>query len=619
MTLRRLLTPAKGRAKRLIYNERRGRKVDEMTPWARAAIDLRFLTGLYRTLRRVRPIKRDSPRLACDDLEAAVDKYGARTAIEFEGQSLTYAEFDALANRYAHWAVACGLRRGDTVALFAQNCPDYVAVWHGLSKVGVVTALVNHQLAGAALVHSLHICNASHIIADAETSATFSAVKDQLQHPIRSWVLGADLAIALQDASTLRPDRATMRAGLTAKDVALYLFTSGTTGLPKAAKVTHVRALLYMHGFAGATAARPSDRFYNCLPLYHATGGLCAMGAALLTGGCVVLRRRFSASQFWPDIVAQKCTVFAYIGELCRYLINLPVQPDEQRHSLRLAFGNGLRPDVWEQMEARFKIPRILEFYGSTEGNVSLMNLDGKTGAIGRVPPYLKRAFNVKLVQFDMTTQAPVRDAQGRLIPCKPGEIGEMLGRIGGDARSDYVGYADKTASDRKVVRNAFTDGDAWFLTGDLLRQDEQGYFYFVDRVGDTFRWKSENVSTTEVEERLADMPGVSEANVYGVLVPGADGRAGMAALVVEHPFDLAAFQGAVQTALPAYAQPVFLRLQSHMDTTGTFKRRKMDVAVEGFDPDKVHDPLFVKLPQGGYTPIDAVLYRRIQSGEVRL
>ena len=602
-----------------------------MTFWTRAASEATFLSGLYRTLRRVHSIKRDSPRLACDDLEAAVDTYPERTAIEFEGASLTYAEFDALANRYAHWALGCGLKRGDTVALFAQNCADYVAIWFGLSKVGVVTALVNFQLAGAALAHSLNICAASHVIADAESIATIGAIRDQLQHPIRSWVLGAgagrseaqvnvgDLGTALKGVSSLRPDRAAMRSGMVAKDTALYLFTSGTTGLPKAAKVTHVRVLLYMHGFAGAANAKPTDRIYNCLPLYHATGGLCAVGAALLTGGCLVLRRRFSASQFWPDIVAQKCTIFVYIGELCRYLVNLAPQPDESRHRLRLAFGNGLRLDVWEQMEQRFKIPHVLEFYGSTEGNVSLMNLDGKTGAVGRVPPYLQSAFNVRLVQFDMTAQAPVRDAQGRLILCKPGEVGELIGKIGGDARSDYVGYADKTATDRKVMHDAFVDGDAWFLTGDLLRQDAQGYFYFIDRVGDTFRWKGENVSTTEVEEGLSNIVGVNEANVYGVLVPGADGRAGMAALVVDERFDLAAFQAAVQASLPSYAQPVFLRLQPHMDTTGTFKRRKVDVAAEGFDPAVVQQPLFVRLPQGGYQPIDAALYRRIQNGEVRL
>ncbi len=606
-----------------------------MTFWARAAREASFITGLYRTLSRVRGIRRDSPRLACDDLEAAVDRYGGRPAIEFEGRSLTYAEFDALANRYAHWASACGLTRGDAVALFAHNCADYIAIWFGLSKIGVVTALVNHQLAGAALAHALNICNASHVIADGETIATISAMGDQLQRPIKTWMLGTgddrigsipnaaeanagDLGAALEGLSSLRPDRA-VRSGVLAKDVALYLFTSGTTGLPKAAKVTHVRVLLYMHGFAGATDAKPSDRLYNCLPLYHATGGLCATGAALLTGGCMVLRRRFSSSQFWPEIVAQKCTIFVYIGELCRYLVNLPVQPDETRHRLRLAFGNGLRPDVWERMEQRFKIPRVIEFYGSTEGNVSLMNLDGKMGAVGRVPSYLRFAFNVRLVRFDPTSQAPARDAEGRLIPCKPGEIGEMIGKIGGDARSDYVGYADKTASERKVVHDAFAAGDAWFLTGDLLRQDEGGYFYFVDRVGDTFRWKGENVSTTEVEERLSDIDSVREANVYGVVVPDADGRAGMAALVVDARFDLAVFQAAVQATLPAFAQPVFLRLQPHMDTTGTFKRRKMDVAAEGFDPGVVKDPLFVKLPQGGYQPIDAALYRQIQSGALRL
>jgi fatty-acyl-CoA synthase len=602
-----------------------------MSLWARAAIELKFLSGTYRTLRRIGRITRESPQLACDDLEAAVDKYADRTAIEFEGRSLTYAQFDAIANRYAHWALGLGLKRGDTVALFAQNSLDYSATWYGLSKVGVITALINHQLTGAALVHSLHICNALHVIADAETAPAFAAVTGQLQTPIRPWLLGerppgdggpdseGELDQALRSASSLRPDRATARSGMVAKDVALYLFTSGTTGLPKAAKVTHVRVLLYMHAFAAATNSKPSDRFYNCLPLYHATGGLCAMGAALLTGGCVVLRRRFSATQFWPDVVAQKCTIFVYIGELCRYLVNLPVQPAETQHRLRLAFGNGLRPDVWEQMAQRFKIPHILEFYGSTEGNVSLLNLDGKVGAIGRIPNYLRSRFNARLVQFDMDTQTPKRNAQGGLTPCKPGEVGEMIGKIGGDARSDYVGYADKTATNRKVVNDAFVKGDSWFLTGDLMRQDREGYLYFIDRVGDTFRWKGENVSTNEVEERLSEISSVLEANVYGVRAPGTDGRAGMAALVVDDRFDLAAFQAAVQATLPAYAQPVFLRLQQHMDTTGTFKRRKTDVAAEGFDPAAVHDPLFVKLPQSGYQPIDAALHRRIQSGEVRL
>jgi fatty-acyl-CoA synthase len=588
---------------------------------ARVLREVRYIRGVVRTLKRIQGVGVNSPQLACDDIENAVDKFSGRPALMFEGASLTYGEFDALANRYAHWAKAAGLKRGDTVALLAHNSLDYPAIWYGLSKVGVVTALLNNQLSGAPLAHSLTISQAAHVIVDADTAPAFAAVRNQLAADMTQWRLGAegDLATALKTASDARPDRATERADLTGKDICLYLFTSGTTGLPKAAKVTHMRVQTYMRAFAAGADVKPSDRIYICLPLYHATGGMCAIGAGVLSGASAVIKRKFSASQFWPDIVAHQCTVFAYIGELCRYLVNQTPQPAESRHRVRLAFGNGLRPDVWEKMEARFKIPMILEFYGSTEGNVSILNLDGKTGAVGRVAPYLRSRFNVKLVKFDMETQAPVRNAEGRLIECKPDEVGEAIGKISADPRSNFVGYADKTATNRKVVHDAFAPGDAWFLTGDLLRQDKDGYFYFIDRVGDTFRWKGENVSTLEVEERLSELADVAEANVYGVRAPGADGRAGMAALVVETGFDLAAFQAGVEAALPGYAQPVFLRLQGQMETTGTFKRRKVDVAAEGFDPAKIADPLFVKLPGQGYTPIDSELHARLAAGEVRL
>jgi len=588
---------------------------------ARVLREVRYISGVFRTLKRIQGVGVNSPQLACDDIEDAVDKFSSRPALIFEGASLTYGEFDALANRYAHWAKAAGLKRGDTVALFAQNSLDYPAIWYGLSKVGVVTALLNNQLSGAALAHSLTISQAAHVIVDADTAPAFDAVYGQLAADPKYWKLGGEgeLALALKTASVARPDRAIERAGLTGKDTCLYLFTSGTTGMPKAAKVTHMRVQMYMRAFAAGANVKPSDRIYICLPLYHATGGMCAIGAGVLSGASAVIKRKFSASQFWPDIVEHQCTVFAYIGELCRYLVNQTPQPAEARHRIRLAFGNGLRPDVWEKMEARFKIPMILEFYGSTEGNVSILNLDGKTGAVGRVAPYLRSQFNVKLVKFDMETQTPVRNAEGRLIECKPDEVGEAIGKINADPRSNFVGYADKTATNRKVVHDAFAPGDAWFLTGDLLRQDRDGYFYFIDRVGDTFRWKGENVSTLEVEERLSELADVAEANVYGVQAPGADGRAGMAALVVETGFDLAAFQAGVEAALPSYAQPVFLRLQGQMETTGTFKRRKVDVAAEGFDPAKIADPLFVKLPGQGYTPIDSELHARLAAGEVRL
>ena len=581
--------------------------------------------ALLRTLRRLKGITPESPWLLCDDLEAAVDKHPQRTAITFEGKSLTYAQLDAMANRFAHWATGRGIKKGDTVALFMPNRIEYVAIWYGLSKVGVATALINNNQTGPALCHSLKISGAAHVIADVETAPHFEAVREDLGRKMTEWIVGGgapradrDLDQALKGVSSLRPTRETARYGLTAKDVALYIYTSGTTGLPKAAKVTHSRVETYMRGFAGSTGSGPLDRIYCCLPLYHATGGLCAVGAALLNGGTLVLKKKFSASQFWDDIAEHRCTMFVYIGELCRYLVNQPEHAAE-RTPLKMAFGNGLRGDVWERMNQRFKIAEILEFYGSTEGNVSLFNFDGKVGAIGRIPKYLRKRFNIKLVRFDVETEQPERNAQGFCIECKPGEIGEAIGAIGEDPRTNFTGYADKAATEKKVLRGAFAAGDAWFRTGDLMKQDEEGYFYFVDRVGDTFRWKGENVSTGEVSERLSEIPGVKEVNVYGVAVPGTDGRAGMVSLVAEPDFDLAIFQARSEAVLAPYAQPLFLRLQPEIETTGTFKYRKVDMVEDGFDPARVKEPLYFKEPGVGYVPLDAAMAARIAAGEFKL
>jgi fatty-acyl-CoA synthase len=311
--------------------------------------------------------------------------------------------------------------------------------------------------------------------------------------------------------------------------------------------------------------------------------------------------------------------MFVYIGELCRYLVNQPEQPGEQTHKIRLAFGNGLRPEIWETVTTRFRIPEILEFYGSTEGNVSLFNLDGQPGAIGRIPAYARAWFNVRVARFDVDSGGVVRDADGRGIEVRPGEIGECLGEIHRGARTEFTGYADKKASDSKILRDLFKPGDAWFATGDLMRQDAAGYFYFVDRIGDTFRWKGENVSTGEVEEALARLPGVREASVYGVKVGDLDGRAGMASLVVEPGFDISGMAAQVDAALPAFARPVFVRLQPELAVTGTFKHRKIDMVAEGFDPEHVKDALYVRDGDKGYTPITPAVAAEIAGGEMRL
>jgi fatty-acyl-CoA synthase len=362
---------------------------------------------------------------------------------------------------------------------------------------------------------------------------------------------------------------------------------------------------------------------YDCLPMYHTTGGVVATGALLHSGGSVVIRERFSASEFWDDIVRFDCTLFQYIGELCRYLVNSPRSANETRHRLRLACGNGLRPDLWETFKTRFRIPQILEFYGATEGNVNIFNFEGRPGAVGRVPWFVAHRFPIAVVRFDVERQQPVRGADGFCIRCAPGEAGEVIGRILNDPSKPgnrFEGYAANAQNENKILRNAFHKDDAWFRTGDLMRKDAKGYFYFVDRVGDTFRWKGENVSTTEVAEALNTFPGVRDANVYGVTIPGRDGRAGMAAIVTDGACDLAGLHAHLSARLPEYARPLFLRLQREIDVTGTFKQRKVNLVSEGFDPAMTDDPIFFNDPVARrFVPLDAALRAHILSGEVRL
>jgi fatty-acyl-CoA synthase len=337
----------------------------------------------------------------------------------------------------------------------------------------------------------------------------------------------------------------------------------------------------------------------------------------------VVIRERFSAQQFWTDVLRWDCTLFQYIGELCRYLLHTEPSPRETAHRIRMCCGNGLRPDVWRDFQSRFRIPRILEFYAATEGNVSLFNVEGKPGAVGRIPPFLGHRFPATLVKFDVAQNAPVRDAEGFCVRCRPNEVGEAIGKILPDPShlgSRFEGYTDKEASEEKILRHVFETGDTWFRTGDLMRKDEEGYFYFVDRIGDTFRWKGENVATAEVAETICAFPAVRAAIVYGVAVPGTDGRAGMAVLVTDAALDLAAFRTHLVNRLPAYARPLFLRIRRDMAMTATFKHTKNDFQREGYDPAATTDPIYVNDPdRQAFVRLDRALYERIQGGACRL
>jgi fatty-acyl-CoA synthase len=560
-------------------------------------------------------------------VEATVDRVGERPAFRFEGAEWSYAQFDARCNQFAHWAIGQGLARGDVVALVLTNRPDYVAAWVGFAKVGVVSALINTNLTGGPLAHCVRVAGAKAVIVGADTLEAYQGVADQIEARPALWCVDGcgkagvhNLAAALASQSEQRPDAA-VRAGMTGADLAMFVYTSGTTGAPKAARMPHWRVMGMMRAFIGGGRGVSSDRVYITLPLYHGTGGLCGVGFALQTGGCVILRKKFSASQFWEEAVREQATVFFYIGELCRYLINQPKSPYETQHSIRLAVGNGLRPDVWQEFQPRFKIRKILEFYGSTEGNVSFLNFDGKPGAVGRIPSYLKKKLNVRVVKFDVETETPVRGADGLCIEADPDEVGEAIGEIRTDeARFRFEGYSgDPKQTEKKIMRDVFEKGDAWFRTGDLMRQDKDGYFYFIDRIGDTFRWKGENVSTNEVGDVIAQFEGVIEANVYGVKVGNLDGRAGMAALTLADGTAVDALRDLIHASLPAYARPLFVRLQRQIETTGTFKYRKVDLVEVGFDPGKTDDPLFFDHPESGrYVPVTAQLHKEIVAGAFR-
>lgn len=536
--------------------------------------------------------------------------------------SFSYRQLAERIDRYAAWTLAQGINPGDTVALLMPNQPDYLAAWLGITKVGGVAALINTNLVGAALAHCLDVAQPKHIIVAAELKTAFDGARPHLKSSPRLWVHGdrsdnSAIEAALAAAPPAQHDRT-----VSVDDLALLIYTSGTTGLPKAARVSHRRVMSWAGWFAGLTGATPDDRMYNCLPLYHSVGGVVATGSMLFAGGSVVIAEKFSARRFWDDIVRHDCTLFQYIGELCRYLLQAPASTLETQHRLRLACGNGLRGDVWEAFQQRFGIPRILEFYASTEGNFSLYNVEGEPGAIGRIPSFLAHRFPAAIVKFDHDSGLPLRGDDGLCIRCTRGEAGEAIGRIGDADRGGgrFEGYTSNADSDKKVLRDVFAKGDAWFRTGDLMILDAKGFFRFVDRIGDTYRWKGENVAAGEVTEVIAAAPGVIDASVYGVEVPHQDGRAGMAAIVVADDFDLAALYQHLAAALPTYARPLFIRIRAALDFTGTFKQAKQDLVRDGFDPRRIADPLYVAdAAANRYVTLDPELYDRIANAEVRV
>lgn len=542
--------------------------------------------------------------------------------------SWTFREWDDEANRYANWALAQGLQPGDRVAVMLTNRPEFLFAVFGFAKVGVVSALINYNLTGNPLKHSLALADASFVLIGDDTLPNLETVLSDLQTPVWS-VDGAapgldvvlDVRPSLAEAPTSRPSKEG-RAGITEHDVAVYIYTSGTTGNPKAVEITHTRMTRLAGVFAAMAPLQEDDRMYVVLPLYHTAGLLCGVGASWYSGAAVILRPKFSRSEFWDDCREYGITVFQYIGELCRYLVTSEPQENDRAHNIRYIIGNGLRPDVWPKFVERFGITQIYEFYGATEGNIGLWNLDGRIGAMGWIPTATRPLFPIKVVKYDLETEDVVRGDDGRCIECAPGEAGELIGKIPSSKNHPMAiqRYSDADATEKKILRDAFGEGDSWFRSGDLAKIDDDGYYYFVDRAGDTFRWKGENVSTAEVAEVIGIQDGVLESTVYGVEVPGGDGRAGMALIVIDGDFDLVTFAQAMAEQLPTYARPKFLRHATEVEVTGTFKHRKVDLVVEGFNPGLVEDPMFVYDPSSdAYVTLDPETYQKVLDGSIRL
>ncbi len=557
----------------------------------------------------------------------AVRRSGAPFLL-FEDERLSFAEFNRASNRRANFFRALPVRKGEVVAVLMENRPELLLTLTGLAKIGAVTAAINTHLTGQTLAHNLNISRAARLVVGAECLDRLAPVLPSLKD-IRPaeifvdtrWPSAVPAPAGLRDLNALL-----VGAGegnpppvkLGSMDLLMLIYTAGTTGLPKAARVTHYRWYGAGLGFGYyCWEVTPEDVIHCALPLYHSNGALIAFASAMVNGAALAISRRFSAGRFWEDVVRCRATAFIYIGELLRYLVNTPPGPHDRAHRVQRILGNGLRPDIWQKFQERFGVRHIREFYASAEGNAYTVNLEDVPGSCGK--SVLKWPQNLALVRYDVEHGEALRGPGGFCQRCAPGEAGELVGEI--KFTTPFGGYTDRDATERKLLRDVFKAGDVHFRTGDLLKQDARGHYYFVDRIGDTFRWKGENVSTQEVQEALTAFPGVFMISVFGVPVPGAEGRVGMAVLLLEEgaAFDPAGFYRHTREHLAAYARPAFARLAKDLYLTSTFKMRKVELQNAGYDLSQVSDPLYYRdESKGTYLPLTPAASREIEAGRIR-
>ena len=554
-----------------------------------SALDIaRSLPGIFRRLPAITrglyyyALKNENRELTLGTLiENNARNLGSRPAILFEDRSITWSELDGWANRIARYLQDQGLAKGDAIAIFLENRPELLAVVAGAAKLGVACTMLNTSQRGKVLEHSINLTGYANMAAQVSTFNSDAPV--------------------LSDAPKMG-------------DTAIYLFTSGTTGLPKAAPGSHRKFIMAYGGFGlMSLAMKPEDVLYCTLPLYHGTALLVCWGSVLAGGSAIALRRKFSASAFWDDVRYYHATTFGYVGELCRYLLNQPPSEQDRNHSLTKMIGNGLRPSIWKEFKERFGIETVAELYASSEGNIGFSNFFNMDNTVGfSTAPY-------KLVKFHDGTRDPIRNEKGFMQEVAKGEPGLLIGEI--TKKWSFEGYTQKEATEKSILRNAFKKDDAWFNTGDVLKEIGCGHLQFVDRMGDTYRWKGENVSTTEVENIIDGSGMVEEAIVYGVEIPGSNGKAGMVTLVPHsngQEFDVNRLFAYLRDNLPAYAVPVFVRITHAIEKTGTFKYSKVDIQKLGYSL-RDGEEVYAWLPgTDGYTLLTPELVSEIDSGSVR-
>jgi len=529
-----------------------------------------------------------------------VKKYPENVCLYYDDKSWTYAAFNAWINRLANQFLKAGFKKGDVVAVLMENRPELLAISMAMAKIGGVAALINTAQKHKTLLHSLQLAKPKLILIGTELTAHFEDIKEEakfpdsmvflVEHDTKKVTKKNKFSFFDIQSAAFSSSEPSLKFKIKAKDANLYIYTSGTTGLPKASIISHGRWIKGYSAF-GLTSIRlkENDILYVPLPFFHATAMVVCWTSVIAGGSAIVIKNKFSVSEFWPDIHKYKATGFGYVGEICKYLLNAPVHHLEKNNTLTKMIGNGLRPDIWQSFKDRFQIEQISEFYASSEGNIAFFNVFNVDSTMGfSITSYA-------IVEYNQENESPVKDRRGFMKKVAANGTGLLLGEI--TKRYPFDGYTEKSKTEKSILRNVFKKGDAWFNTGDLVR--DMGFFHtqFVDRLGDTFRWKGENVSTVEVEGIINQFDGIAESVVYGVQIPKCSGRAGMAKLILQKDtkkINLAHFFQYLNEELPSYAVPLFLRINNEAEITSTFKHKKHQLKEEGFDCEKTGKETYV-------------------------